>query len=120
MKVMNFADAIKVKIFNLFSTLLLCLCVVSVSPGGFYCSISFTVLFAFLYFHTYHFITANDLHFHDGASTADVIAGDVFFEILDPPELRYTYRIRPAKDFGVSFVSFITNIIFLVKIKFIA
>lgn len=49
--------------------------------------------------------TANDLHFHDGASTADVIAGDVFFEILDPPELRYSYRIRPAKDFGVPFVS---------------
>lgn len=49
--------------------------------------------------------TANDLHFHDGASTADVIAGDVFFEILDPPELQFSYRIRPAKDFGIPFVS---------------
>ncbi|CAH2047081.1 unnamed protein product, partial [Iphiclides podalirius] len=46
---------------------------------------------------------ANDLHFNDGASTADVIAGDVFFEIIDPPELRYSYRIRPAKDFGATF-----------------
>ncbi|CAH2084705.1 unnamed protein product [Euphydryas editha] len=46
---------------------------------------------------------ANDLHFYDGASTADVIAGDIFFEILDPPELRYSYRIRPAKDFGTPF-----------------
>ncbi|KAI8421695.1 hypothetical protein MSG28_009681 [Choristoneura fumiferana] len=46
---------------------------------------------------------ANDLHFYDGASTADVIAGDVFFEILDPPELSYSYRIRPAKDFGAPF-----------------
>ncbi|KPJ04292.1 PREDICTED: PRADC1-like protein [Papilio xuthus] len=46
---------------------------------------------------------ANDLHFNDGASIADVIAGDVFFEIIDPPELRYTYRIRPAKDFGATF-----------------
>ncbi|XP_023938567.1 PRADC1-like protein [Bicyclus anynana] len=45
----------------------------------------------------------NDLHFNDGSSTADIIAGDVFFEIIDPPELRYSYRIRPAKDFGASF-----------------
>ncbi|XP_060801443.1 PRADC1-like protein isoform X2 [Amyelois transitella] len=48
-------------------------------------------------------IVANDLHFHDGASSVDTVAGDVFFEILDPPELRYTYRIRPAKDFGTTF-----------------
>ncbi|VVD02616.1 unnamed protein product [Leptidea sinapis] len=34
---------------------------------------------------------------------ANVISGDAFFEILDPPELRYTYRIRPAKDFGTTF-----------------
>lgn len=46
---------------------------------------------------------ANDLHFYDGVSTADVIFGDVFFEILEPPELRYSYRIRPAKDFGAPF-----------------
>ncbi|XP_041979683.1 PRADC1-like protein [Aricia agestis] len=46
---------------------------------------------------------ANDLHFEDGASTADIIGGDVFFEILDPPELRYTYRMRPARDFGATF-----------------
>ncbi|XP_045769648.1 PRADC1-like protein [Maniola jurtina] len=58
---------------------LLLICTISVSPG------------------------ANDLHFHDGSSTADIIAGDVFFEIIDPPELRYSYRIRPAKDFGAAF-----------------
>ncbi|XP_028033607.1 PRADC1-like protein [Bombyx mandarina] len=46
---------------------------------------------------------ANDLHFYDGSSTADVIAGDFFFEIIDPPELGYSYRIRPAKDFGSVF-----------------
>uniref|UniRef100_A0A1E1WV42 Uncharacterized protein n=1 Tax=Pectinophora gossypiella TaxID=13191 RepID=A0A1E1WV42_PECGO len=46
---------------------------------------------------------ANDLHFNDGASTADIIAGDVFFEILDPPELSYSFRVRPAKDFGAVF-----------------
>ncbi|CAH0399775.1 unnamed protein product [Chilo suppressalis] len=46
---------------------------------------------------------ANDLHFHDGTSSADIISGDVFFEIVDPLELRYSYRIRPAKDFGATF-----------------
>lgn len=29
----------------------------------------------------------------------------MFFEIIDPPELEYTYRIRPAKDFGGTFNS---------------
>ncbi|XP_055592139.1 PRADC1-like protein [Uranotaenia lowii] len=46
---------------------------------------------------------ANNLHMFDGIRTQDIIAGDVFFEIVDPPELEYTYRIRPAKDFGASF-----------------
>lgn len=46
---------------------------------------------------------ANNLHMSDGVRTPDVIAGDVFFEIVDPPELEYTYRLRPAKDFGGSF-----------------
>lgn len=41
----------------------------------------------------------------------DVVAGDVFFEILEPPELRYSYRIRPAKDFGATFVSISNYII---------
>lgn len=48
---------------------------------------------------------ANNLHMYDGVRTQDIIAGDVFFEIVDPPELEYTYRIRPAKDFGTSFES---------------
>lgn len=50
-------------------------------------------------------LSANDLHFYDGSTIADVIAGDIFFEIIDPPELQYSYRIRPAKDFGAPFVS---------------
>ncbi|CAH1710300.1 PRADC1-like protein [Aphis gossypii] len=29
--------------------------------------------------------------------------GDIFFEITHPPELQYTYRIRPAKSFGTPF-----------------
>lgn len=48
---------------------------------------------------------ASNLHMYDGIRTQDIIAGDVFFEIVDPPELEYTYRIRPAKDFGTSFES---------------
>lgn len=48
---------------------------------------------------------AGNLHMYDGIRTQDIIAGDVFFEIVDPPELEYTYRIRPAKDFGTSFES---------------
>ncbi|XP_075975250.1 PRADC1-like protein [Anticarsia gemmatalis] len=69
----------KRRLLPLYSSLLLVLSIGSVSPG------------------------ANDLHFYDGVSPADVIFGDVFFEILDPPELRYSYRIRPAKDFGAPF-----------------
>jgi len=30
---------------------------------------------------------------------------DIFFEISHPPELQYTYRIRPAKSFGAPFVN---------------
>lgn len=33
------------------------------------------------------------------------IGSDVFFEIIHPPELEYTYKLRPAKDFGAPFVS---------------
>lgn len=29
----------------------------------------------------------------------------MFFEILEPEELEYTYRLKPAKDFGGSFTS---------------
>ncbi|EDW73712.1 uncharacterized protein Dwil_GK19546 [Drosophila willistoni] len=36
-------------------------------------------------------------------TTQDIIAGDVFFEIISPQDLEYTYRLRPAKDFGGSF-----------------
>uniref|UniRef100_A0A1B0CL84 Putative protease-associated domain protein n=1 Tax=Lutzomyia longipalpis TaxID=7200 RepID=A0A1B0CL84_LUTLO len=43
------------------------------------------------------------LHMLDEITTQDIIAGDVFFEVLDPEELEYTYRLRPAKDFGAPF-----------------
>lgn len=43
------------------------------------------------------------------------IGSDVFFEIIYPPELKYTYKLRPAKDFGAPFVSII-YILELIKI----
>jgi hypothetical protein len=49
--------------------------------------------------------SANNLHTYDGISSSDITGGDVFFEIIEPDELGYTYRIRPAKDFGAQFVS---------------
>jgi hypothetical protein len=49
--------------------------------------------------------SANNLHTYDGVSSTDIIGADVFFEIIEPEELGYTYRIRPAKDFGVPLVS---------------
>lgn len=41
----------------------------------------------------------------DGVSTPEIIGGDVFFEIIEPPELEYTFRLRPAKNFGGIFNS---------------
>lgn len=46
---------------------------------------------------------ANNLHTYDGISSSDIIGVDVFFEIIEPEELGYTYKIRPAKDFGAQF-----------------
>jgi hypothetical protein len=54
---------------------------------------------------SYVCFSANNLHTYDGVSSSDIIGADVFFEIIEPEELGYTYRIRPAKDFGAPFVS---------------
>lgn len=53
--------------------------------------------------HPAHERAANNLHVYDGANTAEVLGDDVFFEIVDPEELQFTYRLRMAKDFGVPF-----------------
>lgn len=58
---------------------------------------------------------ANNLHLSDGVSTAEILGGDVFFEITDPEELEYTYRIRPAKDFGAPFVSVEIRLSFVIR-----
>lgn len=45
----------------------------------------------------------NNLHTYDGIKSYDIINGDIFFEIIEPEELEYTYRLKPAKDFGGTF-----------------
>ena len=30
---------------------------------------------------------------------------DIYFEIVEPETLHYTFKVRPAQDFGVPFVS---------------
>ncbi|XP_073998130.1 PRADC1-like protein [Rhodnius prolixus] len=39
----------------------------------------------------------------DGANNLEIIGKDIFFEIVKPENLRYTYRTRPAKNFGTQF-----------------
>lgn len=58
----------------------------------------------YLFFFSYCF-PVNNLHTYDGIKSVDIINGDVFFEILEPEELEYTYRLKPAKDFGGSFTT---------------
>lgn len=39
-------------------------------------------------------------------SNIDVLMSDVLFlEVIRPRDISYTFKIRPAKNFGVSFVS---------------
>ncbi|XP_029039493.1 PRADC1-like protein [Osmia bicornis bicornis] len=46
----------------------------------------------------------HSLTFKTRGSFSDTsIGSDVFFEIIYPPELEYTYKLRPAKDFGAPF-----------------
>lgn len=39
----------------------------------------------------------------DGTTAYEIPHADVFFEIIEPKELAYTYKIRPAQDFGTTF-----------------
>ncbi|CAB3366069.1 Hypothetical predicted protein [Cloeon dipterum] len=48
---------------------------------------------------------ANNLHTFDGGGMVEFIGSDLFFEILEPKVLRYTYKIKPARDFGPTFNS---------------
>jgi len=62
-------------------------------------------LFLMASFLPYIDMGANTLHMHDGTSIEEVVGNDIFFEIVQPEELSYTYRTRPAKNFGTSFKS---------------
>ncbi|KAK6641467.1 hypothetical protein RUM44_013179 [Polyplax serrata] len=44
-------------------------------------------------------------HFNEfgGTTSYEISNSDVFFEIVEPKELAYTYKIRPAQDFGTTF-----------------
>ncbi|XP_031629739.1 PRADC1-like protein [Contarinia nasturtii] len=44
------------------------------------------------------FAGINNLHTYD-----NIRSHDIFFEILQPEDLEYTYRLKPAKDFGGTF-----------------
>ncbi|KAB7503933.1 PRADC1-like protein, partial [Armadillidium nasatum] len=39
------------------------------------------------------------------ATIEHFIEEDIFFEIIHPKELQYTYRLHKARDFGSSFVN---------------
>lgn len=49
------------------------------------------------------YATGNNLYWIGDVSQAQIIGNDIFFEILEPKELCYTYRTRPARNFGASF-----------------
>ncbi|CAG0905706.1 unnamed protein product [Cyprideis torosa] len=43
------------------------------------------------------------LDMYTGVRNVDRIDDDMFFQILEPESLRYTYKLRPAKNFGEQF-----------------
>ncbi|XP_037504753.1 protease-associated domain-containing protein 1 isoform X1 [Rhipicephalus sanguineus] len=42
--------------------------------------------------------------------SSDGLKEDIFFEILEPESLRYTFRLRPAHEFGSSFATQLSNV----------
>ncbi|KAK7080721.1 PA domain [Halocaridina rubra] len=42
--------------------------------------------------------------FWEDAAIMDYITEDIYFEVLYPEKLRYTYRLRKARDFGAPFI----------------
>ncbi|CAD5116577.1 DgyrCDS5456 [Dimorphilus gyrociliatus] len=55
--------------------------------------------------------TGGDLHL-ESVSTGDTSAGTVnyYFELTDPPEIGYMYKIRQARDFGASLNETLLNV----------
>lgn len=93
---------------HLLVILLLQLCLLQViESGGAFVTLSLRIAFTAPIHPRINplYLPANNLHMMDGVSTPEIIGGDVFFEIIDPPELEYTFRIRPAKNFGGIFNS---------------
>ncbi|XP_049520533.1 protease-associated domain-containing protein 1-like isoform X1 [Dermacentor silvarum] len=44
------------------------------------------------------------------SSDGKFLKEDIFFEILEPESLRYTFRLRPAHEFGSSFATQLSNV----------
>lgn len=44
------------------------------------------------------------------AESSKYLKDDIFFEILEPESLRYTFRLRPAHEFGSSFITQLSNV----------
>lgn len=51
--------------------------------------------------HFFFPIVTDVVHTYTITDTVDYMDNDIYFEIVEPEELRFTYKIRPAKDFGV-------------------
>lgn len=45
-----------------------------------------------------------------GYEVSKNVKEDIYFEILEPETLRYTFRVRPAQDFGVPFNDTLQNV----------
>uniref|UniRef100_A0A2R5LGY0 Putative protease-associated domain-containing protein of 21 kDa n=2 Tax=Ornithodoros turicata TaxID=34597 RepID=A0A2R5LGY0_9ACAR len=44
------------------------------------------------------------------AESPKYLKDDIFFEIVEPESLKYTFRLRPAHEFGTSFVAPLSNV----------
>lgn len=69
-------------------------------------SLLFVVVVLLIYSFSFSLLSSvNNLHTYDTSFAYDIINGEIFFEIIEPHELEYTYRLKPAKNFGGSFTT---------------
>ncbi|KAK2709681.1 PRADC1-like protein [Artemia franciscana] len=59
--------------------------------------------FIFMLLNTGIMCGVNNLHMMDGTNIAEIAGQDVFFEIVEPEAISYTFRSRPAKGFAGNF-----------------
>lgn len=73
------------------------------------CVFSLTVLLAYVYILLDITLLTVPVSAETSESTK-FLKDDIFFEIVEPESLRYTFRLRPAHEFGSSFVSQLSNV----------